>query len=174
MHVLSTERRAEVVHHLVEGSGVRAASRLTGVHKTTISTLILKLGRGCAWLHNRLVRDLAIHRIEADEMHSFIHTREQNLRGDEPREWGESWLWLATASTAKLIISYRVAETRNEKDADALIKDLRGRITTVPTLNTDGLESYVGPVRRWFGGVGGGVQYCQVVKAFKRRGKDYD
>ena len=92
MHVLSTVRRAEVVNHLTDGSGVRAASRLTGIHKTTTLSLLLKLGAGCDQLHKRLVRGLRIARVEADEMHAFIHTREQNLRDDEPREWGESWL----------------------------------------------------------------------------------
>ena len=169
MHVLSMERRVAVVEHLTDGAGVRAASRLTGVHKTTILSLILKLGQGCAWLHNKLVRGLSVNRIECGEMHTFIHTREKNLRGDEPAEWGESWLWLAVASTAKLIISYRIAPSRDEQDAEQLVRDLRGRLTTIPVLNTDGLESYVGPVKRWFGGPGGGVDYSMVVKAFPER-----
>ena len=54
MHVLSMERRVAVVEHLTDGAGVRAASRLTGVHKTTILSLILKLGQGCERLHSRL------------------------------------------------------------------------------------------------------------------------
>ena len=172
------ERRVAVVEHLTDGAGVRAASRLTRVHKTTILSLILKLGEGCSRLHNRRVRGLSINRIECDEMHSFIHTREKNLSPYVPPpspEHGESWLWLGIASTAKLIISYRCAPTRDEQDAEALIKDLRGRLNTIPVINTDGLESYVGPIKRWFGGPGGGVDYAQVVKSFPgRRGKDYD
>jgi IS1 family transposase len=173
MHVLSMERRVAVVEHLTDGAGVRAASRLTRTHKTTILSLLLKLGAGCARLHNRHVRGLSVGRVECDEMHSFIHTREKNLRGDEPPEWGESWLWTAVASTAKLIISYRVAPTRGEEHAEHLVRDLRGRVVTCPTINTDGLDSYVGPVKRWFGGAG--VDYAQVVKNFQGRGrKDYD
>ena len=84
MHVLSMERRVSVVEHLTDGSGVRAASRLTRVHKTTILSLILKLGEGCSRLHNRLVRGLSINRIECDEMHSFIGVREKNKRPDQP------------------------------------------------------------------------------------------
>ena len=91
MHVLSTARRADVVRHLMEGAGVRPASRLTETHKTTISKLILKLGVGCTWLHHARVWGLSIQRLELPPMHSFIHTREQNLRGDDPKKWGESW-----------------------------------------------------------------------------------
>jgi hypothetical protein len=53
MHVLSMERRVAVVEHLTDGAGVRAASRLTRVYDTSILSLILKLGQGCTWLHNR-------------------------------------------------------------------------------------------------------------------------
>jgi hypothetical protein len=179
MHVLSTAKRAEVVSHLTDCGSVRATSRQTGVHKTTILSLILKLGEGCQRLHNRLVRGLHVGRVECDEMHAFIHTREKNLKPGALPEHGETWLYLAIASTSKLIISYRCAETRGEQDADPFIRDLRGRLATIPLLNTDGLSSYEVPVSRWFGihgGPGGGVDYAQLVKNFsgKRGKKDYD
>jgi IS1 family transposase len=179
MHVLSLERRAAVVSHLTDCGSVRATSRQTGVHKTTILSLILKLGEGCRWLHNRTVRGLHVGRVEADEMHSYVHTREQNLKPGSLPEHGESWLYLAIASTSKLILSYHVGEARDEANCEVFIRDLRGRVATVPLLNTDGLTAYEGPVARWFGtrgGPGGGVDYAQLVKNFsgKRRAKDYD
>jgi IS1 family transposase len=179
MNVLSLERRAAVVSHLTDCGSVRATSRQTGVHKTTILSLILKLGEGCRWLHNRLVRGLHVGRVEADEMHSYVHTREQNLRPESLPEHGESWLYLGIASTAKLIISYHVGEARDEANCEVFIRDLRGRLATIPLLNTDGLTAYEAPVARWFGvqgGPGGGVDYAQLVKNFsgKRRAKDYD
>jgi IS1 family transposase len=179
MHVLSLERRAAVVSHLTDCGSVRATSRQTGVHKTTILSLILKLGEGCRWLHNRLVRGLHVGRVEADEMHAYIHTREQNLGRDAAPEHGETWLYLAVASTSKLILSYHVGDARDEANCDVFIRDLRGRLATIPLLNTDGLTAYEAPVARWFGtrgGPGGGVDYAQLVKNFsgKRRAKDYD
>lgn len=179
MNVLSLERRAAVVSHLTDCGSVRATSRQTGVHKTTILSLILKLGEGCRSLHNRMVRGIHAGRVEADEMFAFIHTREKNLRPESAPEHGESWLYLGIASTSKLIISYHVGEARDEVNCDAFIRDLRGRLATIPLLNTDGLTAYEGPVARWFGvkgGPGGGVDYAQLVKNFsgKRRAKDYD
>jgi IS1 family transposase len=164
---------------LTDCGSVRATSRQTGVHKTTILSLILKLGEGCRWLHNRMVRGLHVGRVEADEMHSYIHTREQNLKPGALPEHGESWLYLGIASTAKLIISYHVGEARDEANCDVFIRDLRGRLATIPLLNTDGLSAYEGPIARWFGvqgGPGGGVDYAQLVKNFsgKRGKKDYD
>jgi IS1 family transposase len=172
-------KRAAVVSHLTDCGSVRATSRQTGVHKTTILSLILKLGEGCQRLHNKLVRGLHVGRVEADEMHSYVHTREQNLKPGAPPEHGESWLYLAIASTSKLILSYHVGEARDETNCEVFIRDLRGRLATIPLLNTDGLSAYEGPVARWFGiqgGPGGGVDYAQLVKNFsgKRRAKDYD
>ena len=183
MHVLSTARRAEVVAHLTECVSVRATSRLTGVHKTTILSLILKLGEGCRRLHNRLVRGLHVGRVECDEMHAYLHTREQNLQPGAAPEHGESWLYLGIAASSKVIISYHVGEARDEPNCDVFMRDLRGRLATIPLLNTDGLSAYEGAVARWFGiqgGPGGGVDFAQLVKNFqgkgKRRGKakDYD
>ncbi|HZF49522.1 MAG TPA: IS1 family transposase [Polyangiaceae bacterium] len=112
-------------------------------------------------------------------MHSYVHTREQNLKPGSLPEHGESWLYLAVASTSKLILSYHVGEARDEANCDVFIRDLRGRVATIPLLNTDGLTAYEGPVARWFGtrgGPGGGVDYAQLVKNFsgKRGKKDYD
>ncbi|HZF49156.1 MAG TPA: helix-turn-helix domain-containing protein [Polyangiaceae bacterium] len=60
MHVLPLEKRAEVIEHLMEGVGLRPASRLCGVSRNTISSLLLAVARGATWLHNRLVRDLDV------------------------------------------------------------------------------------------------------------------
>jgi hypothetical protein len=160
MHVLPLAKRAEVVSHLTDCGSVRATSRQTGVHKTTILSLILKVGEGCRRLHNRMVRGLHVGRVEADEMHAYCHTREQNLHPGSLPEHGETWLYLGVASTAKLIISYHVREARDEVNCDAFIRDLRGRLATIPLLK----------------GPGGGVDYAQLVKNFsgKRRAKDYD
>jgi hypothetical protein len=58
---------------------------------------------------------------------------------------------LGIASTAKLIISYHVGEARDEANCDVFIRDLRGRLATIPLLNTDGLSAYEPAVARWFG-----------------------
>jgi hypothetical protein len=117
MHVLPLAKRAEVVSHLTNCGSVRATSRQTGVHKTTILSLILKLGEGCRWLHNRLVRGLHVGRVEADEMHSYVHTREQNLKPGSLPEHGESSLYLAIASTSKLILRSHVWSVEEPIDA---------------------------------------------------------
>lgn len=172
MHALSLAKRAEVVAHLVEGSGVRATSRLLNVHRDTITRLLALLGEGCDRLHARLVRDLNVTYIEADELHSFVHTRAKNLRPGALEEHGEQWVWIALARSSKVVLSYRVGR-RDEQNARAFMLDLRSRLNTIPVLCTDAFNAYPAAVEEAFAG---SVDYSQVVKSFtgRRNAKDYD
>jgi phosphoadenosine phosphosulfate reductase len=55
-NVLPFKAQCDVTAHLCDGCSVNATERLTSVTKKTILRLLLALGDGCAWLHNRLVR----------------------------------------------------------------------------------------------------------------------
>ena len=48
MNILKHEKKLAVVSALVEGNSVRAVSRMTGVHKTTILRLINEIGEWVA------------------------------------------------------------------------------------------------------------------------------
>ncbi len=56
LHVPPLAKRAEVVEHLMEGNGIRPTSRLFGVGKNTVLSLLLVVARDAEALHNRLVR----------------------------------------------------------------------------------------------------------------------
>ena len=45
MNSLSTDERKRVVAALVEGNSLRAVTRMTGVHRTTVMKLLCDLGR---------------------------------------------------------------------------------------------------------------------------------
>ena len=63
MNRLDASRRAQVVRCLVEGNGLRATARITGVARMTVEKLFRDLGTACTELHNRTVRNLTSHRI---------------------------------------------------------------------------------------------------------------
>jgi hypothetical protein len=46
--------------------------------------------------------------VQMDELWGYIHTKENNLGADDPRECGNAYLWLAMDSETKLIISHTV------------------------------------------------------------------
>jgi DNA-directed RNA polymerase specialized sigma24 family protein len=48
MNILATDKRAQILHHLVEGCSMRATSRLTGAAKKTVERMLIGGGQACA------------------------------------------------------------------------------------------------------------------------------
>jgi IS1 family transposase len=167
MRLLTIEKQVEICAHLVEGCGVRATARLCGVDKNTIQSLLLRVGRGCLRLHDRLVRGLALGRIECDELVTTLHTRAKNLRDDDPPEWGALWTYTGFATVSKLLVSFCHGK-RTQALTDAFMWDLRRRVTVMPEMVTDGLVLYEPAVARSFGLA---IDYAILVKAPSKKGK---
>lgn len=164
-NVLPIEKRTDVVKHLVDGASVRATSRLTDVSIPTVLSTLLRMGEGCDHLHNALVRDLDIHEIECDELHSYVQKRQKNVTPEDPPEVGESYTYLALARTKKLIVSYRVGK-RNEADTQAFVADLRARLVTIPQISTDGWQPYQVAVGQSFRGA---VDHAVIHKDYSKK-----
>lgn len=170
MRQLSALQQASIVEHLVEGASVRGTARLCQVDKESVMAVLLRIGAGCERLHNRMIRDLMITRVECDEIWSYVHTKEKRVKATDPAEFGDAWTYVAMGSISKLIISYRVGK-RDQENTDAFIADVRARLLTIAQLSTDGFKSYESAVGHSFGTA---VDYGQVVKNYTSKGKDYD
>lgn len=57
MNILSFDKQVSIISALVEGVSIRATERLTGVHRDTIMRLGLRVGFGCAAIHDALMRE---------------------------------------------------------------------------------------------------------------------
>lgn len=66
MNRLSTEKRAQIIGCLVEGSSIRATVRMTGAAKNTITKLLRDLGQACADYQDEVLRDLPCKVVEVD------------------------------------------------------------------------------------------------------------
>jgi hypothetical protein len=72
MNILSRDKQIEVIAALAEGLGIRATSRLTGVDRGTVGALALRVGRGCAEMHDRMMVGVRTARLELDEAWIFV------------------------------------------------------------------------------------------------------
>ena len=72
MNVLPRDKQTAIVAALTEGCAIRAVERLTGVHRDTVMRLGVRVGEGCALVHDSLMRGLNVARIEADEVWSYV------------------------------------------------------------------------------------------------------
>ncbi|WP_438006183.1 hypothetical protein WME89_47500 [Sorangium sp. So ce321] len=166
-NVLPAERRLEVLAALVNGTSVRAAERMTGVHRDTIGRFAQAIGDGCTRLHDRLVRDLTSPLVDLDEQHSWVSRRQNKVdpASADAADVGEQWTWAAICRTSKLIIAWHVGK-RDQESADALVEDVRARLVVMPQITTDGLALYAQPIAANFGPA---VPYMQTVKNFSSR-----
>jgi IS1 family transposase len=165
MNRLSTEKRAQVLSMLVEGSSLRATSRMAAVAINTVQKLLLDVGAACAAYQDEHLRDLSCKTIEADEIWSFVGHKERN----KPEELkgtfgtGDVWTWTALDADSKLIVCWYVGGRQHE-DAEAFMVDLAGRLRERIQLTTDGLSAYPNAVGLAFKR---NVDFAQLIKQYR-------
>src|SRR6476620_8350411 len=104
MNKLSTDERKSVVAALVEGNSLRAVTRMTGVHRTTVMKLLVDLGRECSNYQNRVFKNLKCKRIQCDEIWSFCYAKAKNVpKHLKGKGAGDVWTWVALDPDSKLV-----------------------------------------------------------------------
>ena len=68
MNILTREKQIAVISALTEGCSIRSVERLTGIHRDTIMRLGVRVGDGCAALHDDAVQFVQVNRLELDEL----------------------------------------------------------------------------------------------------------
>ena len=143
-----------------EGNSLRATSRLTGVHRTTLMRLAETVGLACDQLHNARMRNLQVGFLECDEMWGFTGVKQKNLKPDSPDWQGDTYCWLCLESDKKVIVSYHIGK-RQQEDADKFIRDVRARVLNRPQIVTDAYVPYASAISETFGTQ---VDYLQLNK----------
>ena len=118
MNRLSTEKRAAILGMLVEGNSVRATSRMAGVAINTVQKLLLDVGEACATYQDEHLRDLPCKTIEADEIWSFVYSKQKNVPEELKGQFGvgDVWTWTALGADTK---AHRVLVRRGGASEDA-------------------------------------------------------
>lgn len=167
-HYISTESATQIVTLLLEGMSVRSVSRVTGAHQGTILSLLLTVGEKTRNLSNSLVRSIRPRFVEADELWTFVHTKEAHLHGDVPAEWGDQYVWMAIDSESKLVISYLLGK-RVASNAHEFVRDLSERTIGRFQITTDGLNWYRPAMETYFGA---DVDFAQLLKLYGKASTD--
>jgi hypothetical protein len=76
MNILATNKRAQILHHLVEGCSMRATTRLTGAAKKTVERLLKSAGVACREYQDKTMRNLNCKLIQVDEIWAFCRCKE--------------------------------------------------------------------------------------------------
>jgi IS1 family transposase len=165
MNRLSTEKRAAILGMMVEGNSLRATTRMAGCSINTVSKLLLDAGEACATYQDEHLRDLPCKTIEADEIWSFVYSKQKNVPEDLKGQFGvgDVWTWTALDADSKLIASWYVGERKYE-DARAFMEDLKGRLRDRIQLTTDGHGAYIAAVGLTFKN---NIDWAQLQKEYR-------
>ena len=154
---------------LLEGTSVRSAERITGLHRDTILKLLVVAGERCIQLMESRMRNLRCKHVQGDEMWSFIKKKQRHVREDDPQEFGDAWIFIAIDADSKLIPAFTVGK-RTRETTYALLSTLYNRIEEDYRfqLSTDGFPFYRPGVDDIFGAQ---VDFAQVIKLFGDHGQ---
>ena len=164
MNKLPAEKRAQILHLLVEGNSLRATARLADVSFNTTAKLFVDAARACADYQDRTLRNLKCKRLQLDEIWSFVYAKQKNVPGAKsaPANAGDVWTWVAIDADTKLVPSWRIGD-RSSETAIAFTDDLASRLATRVQITTDGHRAYLEAIE---GSFGADVDYAMLVKIY--------
>lgn len=149
---------------LVEGSSIRSAERITGVHRDTILDLLVLAGERCEKLQRARVTGLKVSDVQADEIWGFVWCKEKTKNrlglGDEV---GDAYCFVAIERNTKLVLCWHLGH-RTVEDTEAFIEKLERATTGAFQLTTDGWQSYPEAVSL---SLGVRVNYAQLIKSYQ-------
>jgi transposase-like protein len=164
MNILSRDKQIDIIAALTEGMSIRSTERLTGVHRDTIMRLAVRVGKGCAELHDRTMVGFRAGRIELDELWSYVGKKQKRMTPEDGLDKGDQYTFLALSASSRAIISYMTGK-RDQFTAHAFVRDLSERVIGHPEISTDGFGAYVTAIRAAFGNR---ADHGQIIKDLQR------
>jgi len=155
------DKALQVIELLVEGCSVSTIERVTGVHHTTILSLLVLVGERCERILENKIRAVPVSEVQCDELWGFVGCKERrNLTADPER--GDAYCFVAIERHTKLILSWHLGR-RSARDTDIFIEKLNEATTGSFQLTTDGFKAYTDAVLY---SLGTRVNYAQLVKVY--------
>ena len=152
MNRLPLGTRANLLHVLVEGSSLRATTRMADVAYNSVLKLVSNAGKACAEYQNRVLRNLPCKHIQVDEIWAFCYAKQKNVEAAKrPVEnAGDIWTWTAICADGKPVPSWLVG-ARDVEYASEFMQGLKQRLRYCVQLTSDGHRVYLEAVESAFG-----------------------
>jgi IS1 family transposase/transposase-like protein len=150
---------------LAEGNSVRSTERITSVHRDTVLHLLEVVGARCEQVMEEYIHNIPIERIEADEIWGFIGKKEGHKTEGEKHntKLGDAYTFVGIEAVSKLVVCF-VLGRRDLPTATTFMKKMNRAAEGRFQLTTDGLQSYIGAVKKVFGDE---IDYAQLVKSYQ-------
>ena len=163
---LDLDKAVQVLTLLTEGCSISTVERVTGVHHTTILTLLVQVGERCECFAAERVSNLPVKDVQGDELWGFIAKKEGHKWPSEADDEtiGDSYTFVAIEKNTKLILCWLVGR-RTALYTEAFIDRLRQATADRPfQLTTDGFRAYIPAVDLQ---LSDRVDFAQLIKVYR-------
>ena len=154
----------KVLQLLIEGCSVRSTERISGLHRDTILKLLVTAGEKCEKLMGRLIVNIPVKDIEADEIWSFIQKKEKQCGPDDDPNYGDAYCFVAIERNTKLVLNFALGK-RNQATTDIFIEGLRHATARQHfQITADGFGPYVSAIGNT---LADRVDFSQLIKTYR-------
>ena len=101
MKDLPFDKPVAAISALTEGCSIRATERLTGIHRDTIMRLGVRIAQGCAELHDHMMRNVNVVRLELDEAWTYVAKKQRKVTPKDGTDVGDQHIFLGMDVTNK-------------------------------------------------------------------------
>ncbi len=142
---------------------------MVGVSINTVVKMLIDAGSACLAYEDQAMHKLTCQRLQIDEIWSFCHSKEKNVKPENKGipGFGDVWTFVAIDADTKLVPSWSVG-TRDVCGAKSFVEDVASRLAHRVQLTTDGHKMYLDAVESAFGG---DIDYAQLIKHFGNQGQ---
>jgi transposase-like protein/IS1 family transposase len=153
-----------VLQLLLEGCSVRSVERISGLHRDTILKLLVVAGQKCEALLGRLIVNVPVKDVQADEIWGFIGKKEKAVTEDDDPNYGDAYCFVAMETNTKLVLNFALGK-RNQATTDIFIEGLRQATAKENfQITTDGFGPYRSAIVNT---LEDRVDFAQLVKVYR-------
>jgi transposase-like protein/IS1 family transposase len=160
------EKATLAIQLLIEGTSIRTAERITGLHRDTICRLLVLAGEKAEKIMAKQVRNLTPDDVECDEIWGYVGKKEGHKSEAEAANdgLGDTYCFVAIDRKTKLIINFALGR-RNQTTTDVFIEGLRDALKPGHRfqITTDGFIPYVSAITTT---LGNRVDFAQLIKVY--------
>ena len=161
-HYIEPARATQALSMMLEGMSIRAISRITGLHKNTILSLMFTAAENCTHVMNT-IRNLRPNYLQADEVWCYVGKKAKHVRKSDSSEIGDQWVFVALDAETKLVPCFEIGK-RTKETTLCFLSNLKQRLSENRfQLTTDGFVFYEQGVYDTFAGQ---ADFAQLVKLF--------
>ncbi len=107
--------------------------------------VLVPAGAKCEKVSGKMIRNVPVKDVEADEIWSFIGKKEKQVKADDDPTFGDAYTFVGIERSTKLVLAWHLGR-RTARDTEAFIEKVNEVTAGEFQITTDGFKAYVDAV----------------------------